>query len=234
MHARIFLHASTFTPGPIHSNPLPHCFKFGEKLYFPWQRHIWRKRRPDKEPILKGVHRSNISCQSEVFPGWRQAYISSKCHFSPRTRCSFYLWIANNPSSPTIFSQWFLPVVFQFIWHVEKKNHFNCNRWIWIQLMHLWSWQYIFFLQMTSACQNIHGLVLPGFGAYPSSHIQVCDIHSDPSDNHWGIFNIMKEHSKVIIEKYFIFKTFQIYRFLSSKFQNACRFIESIYKCKNR
>lgn len=145
MHARIFLHASTFTPGPIHSNPLPHCFKFGEKLYFPWQRHIWRKRRPDKEPILKGVLRSNISCQSEVFPGWRQAYISSKCHFSPRTRCSFYLWIANNPSSPTIFSQWFLPVVFQFIWHVEKKNHFNCNRWIGVQLMHLWSWQYIFF-----------------------------------------------------------------------------------------
>lgn len=131
---------------------------------------------------------------------------------------------------PSDFSLWF----FQFIWHVEKKNHFNCNRWIWVQLMHLWSWQYIFFLQMTSACQNIHGLVLPGFGAYPSSHIQVCDIHSDPSDNHWGIFNIMKEHSKVIIEKYFIFKTFQIYRFLSSKFQNACRFIESIYKCKNR
>lgn len=70
------------------------------------------------------------------------------------------------------------------------------------------------------------------FRHYPSSHIQACDIDSDLLENHWGILNLMKEHSKVITAKYFLFKTFQIYRFLSSEFQNAYRFIKFIYKCK--
>lgn len=127
----------------------------------------------------------------------------------PRTRCSFYLWIVNDLSSPKIFSQPYFPVVFQFVWHVKertnsvaaKKNDFN------IHISGHWN---IFFLQMSNIYQNMFSLALPDFWTSPLSPRQAWHIDSVLLHNHWVIiFNPEKKFQSYHYKIIFVMKTFQ-------------------------